>query len=144
MNLKGILSISGHRGLFKHISQTRVGIIVENLEDHKRMPAFATSKISALEDIAIYTEDGDIPLVDLFVKMREKENGGQALSSIKPTPEQYKSYFAEVLPNYDKERVYISDIKRAVLWYNILQSLDMLKDEPETETEAVVEEPSAE
>lgn len=117
--LKGILAISGQRGLFKLVSQAKNSIIVESLIDGKRMPAYATSRISALEDISIYTEDEDVKLFDVFKAIYEKEDGGMAISS-KSSGNELKSYFEEVLPLYDKDRVYVSDIKKVLNWYNIL------------------------
>lgn len=138
--LKDILSISGYGGLFKFISQGRNGIIVESLEDKKRMNASATAKISALEDIAIFTETEDIPLKDVFKAISEKENGGEAIKH-KSSADELKNYFEEVLPDYDRDRVYVSDIKKVVQWYNILHKFDMLNfDEEEEETEEKQEE----
>jgi len=138
--LKDILSISGYGGLFKFISQGRNGIIVEALEDKRRMNASATAKISALEDIAIFTDTEDIPLKDVFKAISEKENGGEAIHH-KSSANELKDYFEEVLPDYDKDRVYVSDIKKVVNWYNILHKFDMLNfDEDEEETEEKQEE----
>lgn len=123
--LKGILAISGQQGLFKLVAESKNNIIVESLETGKRMPAYSTSKISALEDIAIYTDAADIPLKDVFKAIAEKENGGAALSH-KESANSLKSYFTEVLPEYDRDRVYVSDIKKVLLWYNILQEKNML------------------
>ena len=117
--LKGILAISGQRGLFKLVSQAKNSIIVESLIDGKRMPAYATSRISALEDISIYTEDDDVKLFDVFKGIYEKEGGGQAIDP-KSTANDLKNYFEEVVPLYDKDRVYVSDIKKVLAWYNIL------------------------
>ena len=123
--LKDILSISGYGGLFKMISQGKNAIIVESLTDGKRMPAYASSRISALEDISIYTFDGDVKLEDVFKKIFEKENGGECISP-KSSSDELKDYFTEILPNYDKERVYVSDIKKVMTWYNLLNSNNML------------------
>jgi len=117
--LKGILAISGQRGLFKLVSQAKNSIIVESLIDGKRIPAYATSRISALEDISIYTEDEDVKLFDVFKAIYEKEEGGMAISP-KSSGNELKSYFEEILPLYDKDRVYVSDIKKVLNWYNIL------------------------
>ncbi len=135
--LKDILSISGYGGLFKYISQGRTGIIVESLEDKKRMNASASAKVSALEDIAIFTDTEDLPLKDVFKAISEKENGGEAIGH-KSSADQLKTYFAEIIPNYDRERVYVSDIKKVVNWYNILHKFEMLnfdKEEESAETE---------
>lgn len=124
--LKDILAISGQPGLYKLVSNTKNGIIVENLETKKRMPAYATSKVSALEDIAIYTVDGeDKPLSEVFKSIRDKENGEQAIKSKSPNNE-LKAYFEEIMPDYDADRVYVSDMKKLFQWYNILQGLNML------------------
>jgi uncharacterized protein DUF6852/uncharacterized protein DUF5606 len=131
--LKDILSISGHGGLFKFISQGRTGIIVESLEDKKRMNASASAKISALEDIAIFTDTEDLPLKDVFKAIFDKTNGEAAINH-KSSADELKKYFAEILPDYDRDRVYVSDIKKVINWYNILQKSEMLNfDEEETD-----------
>jgi hypothetical protein len=122
MNLKDILSISGKGGLFKFISQGRTGIIVESFEDKKRTVVHSSSKVSALEDIAIFT--------DVFGKIYEKENGNETISH-KSTPEELKMLMGEILPDYDKERVYVSDMKKLVHWYNFLVKRDLLKPDEE-------------
>ena len=130
--LKDILSISGFGGLYKFISQGRSGIIVESLEDKTRMNASATAKISALEDIAIFTETEDIPLNDVFKAIFKKENEGVSINH-KSSGNELKSYFSGVLPDYDKDRVYVSDIKKVINWYNILHKLELLNFEEEEE-----------
>ena len=137
--LKDILSISGYGGLYKYISQGRSGIIVESLEDKNRMNASATAKISALEDIAIFTDTEDLPLKDVFKKISEKEKGGLAIAH-KSSANELKNYFAEVLPDYDRDRVYVSDIKKVINWYNILHKLEMLNFEEEEEVKEEVKE----
>ena len=125
MNLKGLISITGKPGLYKVVGQGKDRLIVESLTDGKRMPAFASQRISALDDITMYTTDDDAPLRDIMKKIFEKENGGPG---IQPTEEASKlhDYFAEILPNYDKERVYYSDLKKLFGWYNMLHSTGML------------------
>jgi hypothetical protein len=138
--LKDILSISGYGGLFRFISQGRTGIIVESLEDQKRMNANANAKISALEDIAIFTDIEDMPLKDVFKAVFDKENGGASINH-KSSANELKKYFEEVLPDYDRDRVYVSDIKKVINWYNILHKFEMLNfDEEVEETEEVAEE----
>lgn len=132
--LKDIIAVSGQRGLFRIISQIKNGVIVESLEDKKRSPVYASSKISALKDISIYTDEGEIPLSDVFKKISDKENGGKAISETSEK-ETLTKYFEEVLPEYDRERVYTSDIKKSITWYNILHKTDMLKFEEEKEEE---------
>ena len=131
MNLKDILSISGESGLFKFVAQGRNAIIVEHLETKKRRTANSTTKVSSLTDISIFTENEDLQLGKVFDLIFEKENGGPAIDS-KSDAVKIKTYFQEILPEYDKDRVYVSDMKKVVLWYNILQKLGQLvKDEPE-------------
>ena len=133
--LKGILSISGHGGLFKLVAEAKNNIIVESLSTKKRMPAYSTSKISSLEDIAIYADSGDIPLNDVFKNIYELENGGPAIEG-KSSNNDLKSYFAKILPDYDRERVYVSDMKKVLTWYNELHKYDMLSFEEESEEDA--------
>jgi len=123
--LKGILAISGEPGLYKMVSQAKNGIIVESIETQKRIPAYATNKISSLEDIAIFTEDDEVPLKDIFLNIKTKSNGTEILTQ-KPSNQEIKSYFKEILPNYDEDRVYVSDMKKVFKWYNLLQSKDLL------------------
>ncbi len=132
--MKGILAVSGHQGLFKHIAESKNNIIVESLETGKRMPVYSSSKVSALEDIAIYTNTADVPLKEVFKAISDKENGGKTISH-KSSANEMKKYFEEVLPEYDKDRVYVSDIKKVFLWYNILQEKEMLDFTEEEETE---------
>ncbi len=132
MNLKDILSISGKGGLFKFISQGRTGIIVESFEDKKRTVVHSSAKVSALEDIAIFTDTEEVPLGDIFRKIYEKENGKETISH-KSSSEELKAFMAEILPEYDKERVYVSDMKKLVQWYNLLVQLNLLKPEKEEE-----------
>lgn len=132
--LKGILAISGQPGLFKVVSEGKNNIIVESLLNGKKMPAFASSKISSLEDIAIYTSQEDVPLKDVFKNIMEKEDGGKAISH-KASTEELTNYFAEVLPEYDRDQVYISDIRKVIQWYNLLQEKELLNDEDEEESE---------
>lgn len=138
MNLKDFLAISGYPGLFKYVSQAKNGIIVESLIDKKRMPAYASAKVSALEDIAIFTEDAEVPLGEIFSKIYEKENGGKALDA-KSNPDKIIAYFKSVLPDFDQKRVYVSDIKKVISWYNILQGLNLLNlpDEKKEEVKEV-------
>jgi len=133
--LKGILAISGQSGLFKLVAESKNNIIVESLETKKRIPVYSSTKVSALEDIAIYTETGDVPLKEIFKSISDRENGGSAISH-KSSGNELKTYFEEVVPEYDKDRVYISDIKKVILWYNTLLEKEMLDfSEPEEENE---------
>ena len=135
MNLKDIISISGEPGLFKFIAQGKNAIIVEHLETKKRSSAYSSAKVSSLEDISIFTDSEDMPLGKVFDRIHEKESGGPAIDP-KSDPAKLRDYFEEVLPEYAKDRVYPSDIKKVIQWYNLLQSKDLLiKDEPEKEAE---------
>ena len=131
MVLKDILAISGEQGLFRFIAQGKNAIIVEHIETGKRSSAFSSAKVSSLEDISVFTENEDFPLGKVFDKIYEKESGGPAIDS-KSDQEKLKKYFEEIIPDYSKEKVYVSDIKKVILWYNLLQKKSMLiKEEPE-------------
>lgn len=119
MELKDILAISGQPGLYKYVAQSTRGVIVESLLDGRRMNAAATSKVSALTEISMFTEGEDIALADVFTRIYEHTGGKEAISH-KETPEKLKEYFAAVLPEYDRERVHVSDMKKCFAWYNIL------------------------
>lgn len=119
MNLEGIITISGRPGLFKVITQGKNSIIVESLIDKRRFPAYASDRISALEDISIFTYDEDAPLKDILNKMFDKEGGKEVLSH-KEDIKVLQNYILEILPNYDQERVYPSDLKKIFQWYNLL------------------------
>ena len=141
MNLKDILSISGESTLFKFIAQGKNAVIVENLESGRRLSAGAASKVSALDEIAIFTTGEDVPLGKVMDMLWEKENGGEVLSHKMPDAD-LREYFAGVLPEYDRDRVYTSDIRKVLHWYSILHKLNLLikeeekKDEPNEEAEA--------
>ncbi len=126
INVKDLMAISGKGGLFRYLAQARNGVVVESLEDKKRHVAPATARVSALEDIAIFTTGEEVPLADIFMKIYEEENAGPSLSH-KASADELKRRFAEILPDYDEERVYVSDIKKVFQWYNLLQSLDQLE-----------------
>lgn len=136
--LKEILSIAGKPGLQRLISNASNAIIVESLIDGKRFPAYSNSKIIALEDISIYTENEDMPLKEVFKRIYDKENGKPAINH-KESQEKITAYFNEIVPEYDKERVYISDIRKIIQWYNLLVSRGILNFEQEQETENPVE-----
>jgi hypothetical protein len=139
MKLKDLLAISGEHGLFKFVAQGRNAIIVEHLETGRRSTAHGSAKVSSLEDISIFTETEDLPLSKVFDKIFEKENGGAAPDS-KSDNNILKEYFAAVLPEYDRERVYPSDIRKVIMWYNTLHALKMLiGDDPEETKEKGVE-----
>ncbi len=130
--LKEILSISGKPGLQKLISNSSNAIIVESLTDGKRFPAYSNSKIIALEDISIYTEKEDIPLKEVFKRIYTKEEGKKTLSH-KEANEKIIAYFNEIVPEYDKDRVYTSDMKKIIQWYNLLTDKGILNFSEEEE-----------
>ena len=137
MILKDILAISGETGLFRFIAQGKNAIIVEHLETKKRSSAYGSAKVSSLEDIAIFTEKEDLPLGKVFDLIYEKEKGGPAIGS-KVDSGKLKTWFEEILPDYSKDKVYVSDIKKVAQWYNILHNLNLLVKE---EAEVVAEKP---
>lgn len=139
MTLSGIISISGKPGLYKVVAQGKNNIIVESLTDKKRFPAYATDRISALEDISIYTYSEDKSLSEIFDSIYAKENSGPCISH-KESTENIATYLGEVLPDYDQERVYPSDIKKIFMWYNLLHAAGELgKTEEKPEADAEVE-----
>ena len=119
MELKDVLAISGQPGLFLYVAQSRNGFIVESLLDGKRMNASASSRISALTEISMFTEGEDIALADVFTKMYEQTEGKPALSA-KESADRLREFFAQAVPDYDRERVHASDIKKAIQWFNLL------------------------
>ena len=135
--LKEILSISGKPGLQKLISNSSNAIIVESLIDGKRFPAYSNSKIISLEDISIYTETEDLPLKEVFKRIYDKEEGKKILSH-KEANEKIIAYFNEIVPEYDKDRVYTSDMKKIIQWYNLLTEKGLLNftEEEEEKKEA--------
>ena len=124
MEFKDILAISGMPGLYKYVAQSTRGIIVESLEDGRRTNASATARVSALAEISMFTEGEDIALAEVFTRMYNHTGGQQGLSH-KESADKLKAYFAEVLPEYDRERVHVSDIKKALSWFNILVGAGM-------------------
>lgn len=133
MDLSGVISISGKPGLYKVIAQGKNSIIVESLIDKKRFPAYSTDRISALEDISIYTVEDDKPLKEIFADIYAKEEGKEGPSH-KDDISTLTEYFVEILPDYDEERVYPSDIKKLFQWYNLLLKagcLDPVEEEKE-------------
>ena len=111
MELREILAISGQPGLYKYVAQSMRGVIVESLIDGRRMNASATAKVSALSEISMFTEGDDIALADVFTRIYAHTGGKEAIDP-KETP--------ELLPEYDRDRVHVSDMKKCFSWYNIL------------------------
>ncbi|MFD2917600.1 DUF5606 family protein [Psychroserpens luteus] len=126
MTLDKILSISGKPGLYKIVTQTRNGFVVESLIDQKKLSVNIHSNISVLSEIAVYTLTEELPLREVLKKIRDKEDSKQTSISHKDSKDKLEEYFFEVLPDYDEDRVYASDIKKIVQWYNLLQKHNML------------------
>lgn len=122
MTLDKILSIGGKPGLYKLVTQTRGGFVAESLLDKKRITVSMRSNVSVLSEIAIYTLDEELPLREVFRKVQEKEEGGNTSIDHKDDKLKLEEYFFEILPNYDEDRVYASDIKKVIQWYNILHN----------------------
>jgi hypothetical protein len=140
MDLTKIVSISGKSGLFKVVSQSKNAVIVESLTDQKRFPAFGHEKMSSLEEISVFTTDEDRPLKEVFKAFYEKLEGKAAVDPKSETPALLK-FFGEMVPDFDSDRVYISDIRKMISWYNMLLAQDLLDfsqpaEEPAVEGEA--------
>ncbi|MBQ7661875.1 MAG: DUF5606 domain-containing protein [Prevotella sp.] len=133
-----ILAISGKPGLYKLVSRGNNNLIVEALDStHRRQPAFGTDRITSLGDIAMFTDDEDIALMEVFEKVKELEGGKKAsIDFKKASGDDLRDYFAKVLPNFDRDRVHNSDIKKLIQWYNILieNGITDFKDEEKAET----------
>ena len=119
MTLEKILTISGKPGLYQLENQTRSGFLATSLVDGKKISVNAKQNASILSEIAIYTLTEELPLSEVFIKISNKENGGEAISH-KSTRDELEEYFFGILPDYDEDRVYPSDIKKVVQWYNLL------------------------
>lgn len=119
MELREILAISGQPGLYKYVAQSTRGVIVESLLDARRFNVPASSRVSALTEISVYTEGDDMPLAEVFTRIYAHTGGKQTVGP-KEAPEKLKAAFAEVLPEYDRERVHVSDIKKCFAWFNAL------------------------
>jgi hypothetical protein len=137
MDFKDIVAINGRPGLYEMKAQSKGGFIVASLDEGKKIPIAATSNISALNEIAIYTYGEDVPLRVIFRSIAGKEDGKASLSH-KESARLLTDYFREILPSYDEDRVYVSNIKKVLQWYNILASNDFDFSSIEEE-EAVIE-----
>ena len=139
--LKTILSVSGKPGLYKLISSAKNMVIIESLVDGKKMPIHARDKVVSLGDISIYTETDDAPLKGILTSIKQKENGEKASISTSAKPDELKKYFLEILPDFDRDRVYPTDIKKIIGWYNILvnANIDFEKEDETIEEKAATE-----
>ena len=142
MSLEKIIAISGKPGLYELVSQTRGGFVVTSLLDGKKQSISMRNNVSVLNEISIYTYSEEIPLGNVFQSIKDRENG-EATVSHKASKKELETFFREVLPEYDEDRVYVSDIKKVAQWYNLLQKSDMLNDLSKEQQE-VTEEVSSE
>lgn len=129
MKLNQILTISGKPGLYQLQSRTRSGFLALSLLDQKRISIGLRNNVSLLSEIAIYTLEGEKPLEEVFKAIKEKENGQKTAVSHKATEDELEAYFFSVIPNYDEDKVYPSDIKKIIQWYNILIDKGFLEEE---------------
>ena len=120
MSLDKILAIGGRPGLYRLVTQTRSGLIAESLADGKKLSVSISNNVSVLSEIAIYTLEEELPLREVFEKIQQKEQGQKTSVNHKAGKLALEEYFFEVLPNYDEDRVYPSDIKKVIRWYNLL------------------------
>lgn len=138
MDLSKILSIAGKPGLFEIISQSRGGVVVASLDDGKKMTVGQTQRVSTLSDISVYTVDGDEPLKDILKSFHEF-SGGEPIEISLNDSDELRNFFTGILPDHDEDRVYASDIKKMVKWYNLLlkeNMLDFSEDEAEENSDA--------
>ena len=135
MSLDKILSISGKPGLFKLKTQTRGGFVAQSLLDGKMISVSAQNNVSILGDIAVYTLSEEIPLIRVFQAINQKENGEKTSVSHKESKDALEEYFFNVLPDYDEDRVYASDIKKIIQWYNLLLENNLLDFSKESDEE---------
>ena len=142
MNLEKVLAISGKPGLYLLKVQTRTGFVAESLLDGKKITVGLKSNVSLLSETSIYTNEAEIPLAEVMRNIAIKEDNGPALSH-KETNENMTAYFLEILPDYDQDRVYPSDIKKVLNWYGILQAKGMVSKEVPVTEETVEEETEA-
>ena len=126
MGLEKVLAISGKPGLYKLVTQTRGGFVAESLIDGKRLSVSLQNNVSVLSEIAIYTLTEEVPLYKVLAKIKEKENSGECSVNPKDSKDKLEEYFFEILPEYDEDRVYPSDIKKVIQWYNLLHKHNML------------------
>ena len=135
--LKTILAISGKPGLYKLVSQGKNMLVIESLITGKRTPAYNHEKIISLGDIAMFTDSDEVPLNEVFESMKKLENGAQASVSVKDSEQTLREYLGKVLPNFDRDRVYTTDIKKLINWYNLLieKGYDNFEDQDALEAE---------
>jgi hypothetical protein len=145
--LKEILAVSGKPGLFRLVSKGKNLLVIESLADKKRFPAYVRDKVISLADVSVYTTEDEVSIRNIFTAVKEKEAGKNvSMDLVKAQPDELRSYFAEILPDFDKERVYVSDIKKMLKWYDILIAEGITdfsekeKENPESEENTEIEE----
>lgn len=134
MNLTKVLAISGKPGLYHLETQTRSGFLATSLADGKRISVGIRNNVSLLSEIAIYTLEKEVPLTEVFTNIKNFEEGKEARISPKSDGATLEEYFSQVLPNYDRDRVYASDIKKIIQWYNLLLAKGFLEEDPQEDT----------
>jgi hypothetical protein len=135
MNLTKVLAISGKPGLYHLETQTRSGFLATSLADGKRISVGIRNNVSLLSEIAIYTLEKEVPLTEVFTNMKNFEDGKEARISPKSDGSTLEEYFSQVLPNYDRDRVYASDIKKIIQWYNLLLAKGFLEEDAQEDTQ---------
>ena len=126
MKLEGIINVSGKPGLFKIISRSNNTVIIESLTDQKRTAIYSHNQANLLDEIGIYTYNNTVPISDIFTEIAKKTSCGPSINH-KSSKDELMNYFRDILPEYDEDRVYISDIKKVIQWYNIMQSVNLIK-----------------
>ena len=126
MKLEGIINVSGKPGLFKIISRSNNTVIIESLTDQKRTAIYSHNQANLLDEIGIYTYNDTVPISDIFTEIAKKTSCGPSINH-KTSKDELMNYFRDILPEYDEDRVYISDIKKVIQWYNIMQSVNLIK-----------------
>ena len=126
MKLEGIINVSGKPGLFKIISRSNNTVIIESLTDQKRTAIYSHNQANLLDEIGIYTYNDTVPISDIFTEIAKKTSCGPSINH-KSSKDELMNYFRDILPEYDEDRVYISDIKKVIQWYNIMQSVNLIK-----------------
>lgn len=144
MDFSKILSISGKPGLFQMVGETKSGLIVESLNDHKKFPVFSHEQISSLKEISIYTESDSVSLKEVLQKLKELQEEKSVDNPKKASSEELKALFIQIVPDYDKDAVYVSDMKKVFTWYNLLLENNMLDFTDEEEEVIEAEEKSTE
>ena len=135
MNLTKVLAISGKPGLYHLETQTRSGFLATSLADGKRISVGIRNNVSLLSEIAIYTLEKEVPLTEVFTNIKNFEEGKEARISPKSDGATLEEYFSQVLPNYDRDRVYASDIKKIIQWYNLLLAKGFLEEDTQEDTQ---------